>query len=118
MGGLIHGTDPKRIRCDERGILKIGKTEIPIIPTEPAIMPMLFNGTSGDYEATFIASNGKEYRLEKVVVRGGWIQPPPQTTVELMELRCRMDFAEDMLDDLSKKFDTNALNFIIKENNK
>ena len=112
--GLIHGSDPKRIGCDRRGVLRIGKTEINIIPTEDSIMPMLFQGCTGDYDATFTASDGKVYSLEKVAVRGGWIQPPPPTTVELMELRHRTDAAEEKIEELSNIFDTNSLNFIIK----
>lgn len=114
MKGLIHGNDPKRMGCDVRGVLKIGKTEVNIIPTENAIMPMLFNGVSGDYEATFTTPEGEVYNLEKVAVRGGWIQPPPPTTVELMELRCRMDAAEGKIDELDNIFDTNSLNFLVK----
>lgn len=121
MKGLIHGNDPKRIGCDVRGILKIGNAEVSIIPTEMAIMPMLFNGVSGDYEATFVTPAGKVYRLEKVSVRGGWIQSPPPTTVEIMELRCRADAAEEERDAIRKDieelrniFDTNSLNFLIK----
>lgn len=114
MKGLIHGSDPKRIRCDVRGVLRIGKTEVNIIPTEDSIMPMLFHGCTGDYEATFTTSTGETYNLETVEVRGGWIQPPPATTVELMELRCRADAAEEKIKELSEIFDTNSLNFIIK----
>lgn len=112
--GLIHGSDPKRIGCDKAGILKVGKAEIAITPGEDSIMPMLFNGCSGDYDATFTTSDGEVYKLEKVAVRGGWIQPPPPTTVELMELRCRADAAEERLEELSSIFDTNSLNFLIK----
>lgn len=114
MKGLIHGGDSKRMRCDVAGTLKIGKVEVNVIPTEDSIMPMLFNGTSGDYEATFTTRSGDVYNLEKVSVRGGWIQPPPPTTVEIMELRCRADAAEEKLEELSNIFDTNSLNFIIK----
>jgi hypothetical protein len=114
MKGLIHGRDPKRIRCDVAGTLKIGKVEVNIIPTEDSIMPKLFNGTSGDYEATFTTRTGVVYNLDKVAVRGGWIQPPPPTTVELMELRCRADAAEEKLEELAGIFDTNSLNFLIK----
>jgi hypothetical protein len=112
--GLIYGSDPKRIGCDKAGVLKIGKAEIAITPGEDSIMPMLFNGCSGDYDATFTTSDGEVYKLEKVAVRGGWIQPPPPTTVELMELRCRADAAEERLEELSSIFDTNSLNFLIK----
>jgi hypothetical protein len=112
--GLIYGSDPKRIGCDVAGVLKIGKAEIAITPGEDSIMPMLFNGCSGDYDATFTTSDGEVYKLEKVAVRGGWIQPPPPTTVELMELRCRADAAEERLEELSSIFDTNSLNFLIK----
>ena len=114
MKGLIHGSDPKRIGCDKRGILRIGKTEVNIIPTEQAIMPLLFQGCTGDYDATFTTPSGEVYSLEKVAVRGGWIQPPPPTTVELMELRRRTDIAEERIEELSNIFDTNSLNFIIK----
>lgn len=114
MKGLIHGPDPKRMRCDVAGILKIGKVEVNVIPTEDSIMPMLFNGCSGNYDATFTTREGVVYNLERVAVRGGWIQPPPPTTVELMELRCRVDAAEEKLEELSGIFDTNSLNFLIK----
>ena len=114
MKGLIHGGDPKRIGCEVAGTLKIGKVEINISPGEDSIMPMLFNGCSGEYEATFTTTSGVVYRLEKVAVRGGWIAPPPPTTVELMELRCRADAAEEKIEELSNIFDTNSLNFLIK----
>lgn len=114
MKGLIHGGDPKRIGCDKAGVLKIGKALINISPGEDSIMPLLFNGCTGDYDATFTTSDGVEYKLEKVAVRDGWIKPPPPTTVELMELRLRADKAEEKLEELSNIFDTNSLNFLIK----
>lgn len=114
MKGLIHGSDPKRIGCEVAGVLRIGKTEVNISPGEDSIMPQLFNGCTGDYDATFTTLKGVVYHLEKVAVRGGWIQPPSPTTVELMELRCRADAAEEKLDELSNIFDTNSLNFLIK----
>lgn len=113
MKGLIHGGDPRRIGCEVSGTLRIGKFEINITPDEDSIMPMLFNGCSGSYDATFTVA-GKVYQLEKVPVRGGWIQPPPPTTVELMELRCRADAAEERIEELSNIFDTSSLNFLIK----
>jgi hypothetical protein len=112
MRGVIHGSDPKRIGCDRGGVLKIGNTEISISPGEN-IMPLLFNGCSGDYIATFTDSEGV-YELEKVAIKGGRIAPPPPTTVELMELRCRMDAVEDKVNMLGSIFDTNSLNFLIK----
>ena len=112
--GLIHGSDPKRIGCETAGVLKIGRAEITITPEEDSIMPMLFNGCTGDYPATFTDKDGRVYNLEKVAVRGGWIQPPPPTTVELMELRYRADTAEAKLEELENIFDTDALNFLIK----
>lgn len=111
--GLIHGADPARIGCDEAGTLKIGSTEISISAGEDSIMPLLFGGCSGDYRATFTDSKGKIYELDKVAVRGGRIAPPPSATVELMELRYRVDELEDRVEFLSKIFDTNSLNFLI-----
>ena len=51
MKGLIHGSDPKRIGCDRAGVLNIGKEQINIIPDEDAMMPKLFNGGTGNYDA-------------------------------------------------------------------
>lgn len=114
MKGLIHGPDPKRIGCDRAGTLKIGTTVINISPGEDAIMPLLFNGCTGDYEATFTTSGGVVYKLEKVEVRDGRIKPPSPATVELMELRLRQDKSEGEIEELKKIFDTNSLNFLIK----
>lgn len=119
--GLIHGKDPKRIGCAVDGVLKIGSTEISVSATGESIMPLLFHGATGDYEATFTDKHGKVYHLEKVAVRGGRIAPPPATDVEIMELRCKTDELQDLCDALkaenerlSKIFDTDALNFLIK----
>jgi hypothetical protein len=121
MKGLIYGADSKRIECDTEGILRIGTTEISITPGAESIMPLLFNGCTGDYKATFTSKDGKVYELEKVAVRGGRILPPPQTAVELMELRVRADELEaryealsEEIRELSNIFDTNSLNFLIK----
>lgn len=114
MKGLIHGGDSKRIGCDRAGTLKIGTTVINISPGEDAIMPLLFNGCTGDYEATFTTSGGAVYQLEKVAVRDGRIKPPSPATVELMELRLRQDKSEEEIEGLKNIFDTNSLNFLIK----
>ena len=114
MSGLVYGGDPKRIGCDREGVLKIGTTEINITPNEDAILPLLFNGCSGDYRATFTDKLGQVFELEKVAVRAGRIAPPSATAVELMELRLRADEAEDKIRELEGIFDTNSLNFLIK----
>ena len=121
MKGIIHGSDPKRIGCEKSGVLKIGNTEIKISNEEDAVMPNLFHGISGDYDATFTDEEGAVYTLEKVAVRGGRIEPPPATAVEIMDLRCRADKAEaerDFLREeihrLDKIFDTDSLNFLIR----
>lgn len=120
MKGLIYGSDPKRIGCDKDGVLRIGSTEIPISAGKDEMMPSLFNGSDGDYSASYEAE-GKVYDLGKVSVRGGRISAPPQSAVEIAELRYRADKAEAEIDDLKAEieylkgiFDTNALNFLIK----
>ncbi len=119
--GLIHGADPKRIGCDREGVLKIGPTEIAVSPEADSILPALFHGATGDYGATFTDKDGNIYELEKVAVRGGRISPPSPTAVEIMELHCRADIAEEERDAIKAKineleniFDTDALNFLIK----
>lgn len=119
--GLIHGRDPKRIGCDLEGVLRIGDAEIHIHPDEDSVMPVLFNGCTGCYNATFTDSLGHVYELDKVEVRVGRIVPPAQTAVELSELRHRLDEMEDECARLNERinmlaniFDTNSLNFLIK----
>ena len=119
--GLIHGSDSKRICCDIEGTLKIGTAEINISPGAENIMPLLFNGCSGTYNATFTTVIGTVYELEKVSVKGGRIVPPSPLSVELMELRCtaealeaRCESMENEINELKNIFDTNSLNFLIK----
>lgn len=118
--GLIYGGDQKRITCDTSGLLKIGNTEITVNAEDENIMPLLFYGASGDYDARYIVGHDV-YVLERVAVRNGRILPPPSTALELMELHIRADTAErernDMkseIDELRNIFDTNSLNFLIK----
>lgn len=121
MKGIIHGSDQKRIGCDKSGVLRIGNTEIKISHEEDAIMPLLFHGATGNYDAIFTDAEGGVYILNKVAVRGGRIAPPSPTEVEIMELHCRADIAEAERDALQERvyelehiFDTNSLNFLIK----
>ena len=118
--GLIHGSDPKRITCDVGGTLKIGSVEIPVAMDVEAIVPMLFNGCTGVYPATFTSSLGNVYELERVAIKGGRIVPPSQQAVDLMEMRCQLDSLEDECKALREEnirlaniFDTDALNFLI-----
>ena len=117
--GMIHGPDPKRISCVIDGVLKIGATEIEV--STDSIMPTLFYGATGDYDATFTDKYGRVYTLEKVAVRGGRIAPPTPTAVEIMDLRCRLDekdteceLLREKIRELESIFDTNSLNFLIK----
>ena len=118
--GLIYGSDSKRIGCDKSGTLKIGATEISISPEKESILPVLFNGCTGEYTPSFIDTDGVVYELAKVTIRGGRIVPPPENAVEFMELRCRADAVEalceqlqEQIRELSNIFDTNSLNFLI-----
>lgn len=118
--GLIYGADSKRIGCDKSGTLKIGSTEISISADKESILPVLFNGCTGEYKPTFTDSDGVVYELAKVTIRGGRIVPPPENAVEFMELRCRLEALEALSEqiqiqirELSNIFDTNSLNFLI-----
>ena len=119
--GLIYGDDPKRISCDFGGTLKIGTASISITPENESILPILFNGCTGEYKATFTSTLGSVYDLGKVTVKGGRIVHPTKTAVEIMELRCRVECLEDrclhleeQIRILSNIFDTDSLNFLIK----
>lgn len=118
--GLIHGRDLKRINSEVDGVLKIGNTDINVFADGESIFPLLFNGATGDYVATFTDCNGVCYSLDKVRVRHGRIIPPTPIMVELMELKCRAETSEAAIEALQKEvislgkiFDTNSLNFII-----
>ena len=118
--GLIYGNNPNRITCDVDGTLTIGGSEIAVKSKEDCVLPTLFYGASGEYDATFMTKD-EVYDLGKVAVRNGRISSPPSHMLELMELHCRADRAESDRDaikrdikELQNIFDTNSLNFIIK----
>lgn len=120
--GLIYGNDPKRIGCDIEGIIKIGSAQIKVSPGADSVMPLLFYGADGDFKGTFVSGSGEEYDLGKIAVRGGRVVPPSLTAVEFMELRCKCDELEATCAALHEKtielehiFDTDALNFLIKQ---
>lgn len=115
--GLIYGADEHRIDCKVAGVLKIGSTSTDVSPGAEAILPSLANG---NYKAVFTTVDGGIYELDTVLVRCGRIVQPSKETLELMELRVRLDEIESAYDALNEKvrelsniFDTNSLNFLI-----
>lgn len=119
--GLIYGKDPKRIGCEVAGVLKIGKAEVTIMAECDVPMPMLFHGATGSYASTFTDKEGGVYDLGRVEVRGGLIVTPSPIMVEIMELRCRLDAAEEetialrtKICELESAYDTDSLNFLIR----
>ena len=119
--GLIYGEDPKRVSCDKAGVLKIGSAEITVLSDRDAIVPILCNGCTGVYKATFTSEDGTVYALENVTIKSGRIAPPPKNAVDLMELRCitealqeRCDRIDACVEELSHRYDCNSLNFLIK----
>jgi hypothetical protein len=119
--GLIFGSDPKRISCEKSGVLSICNTEINIAADTDEIMPMLCNGGTGDYDATFTDEHGVTYKLSSVTVRNGRIEAPSQMEVDIMELRLKAEGYERDIADLKAQiqelrniFDTDSLNFLIR----
>ena len=115
--GLIYGDDEHRIDCKLAGVLKIGITAINVSPGADTILPSLANG---EYKAIFTTTDGDVYELERVSVRRGRVVQPSKETLEIMELRSRLDEVESACDALNEKvrelsniFDTNSLNFLI-----
>lgn len=118
--GLIYGKNALRISCDIGGTLKINNSEIKISPEAESVMPILCNGCTGEFKAIFTDENGTVYELENVTIQGGRIVPPPQIVADFMELRCREEALEkecaslrEQFEELSRRFDTNSLNFLI-----
>ena len=112
--GVIHGKEPRRIVGDRDGVLRIGREEIKVSADKEEILPHLFYGATGQYNATFTDSKSQVFELEKVTVRDGYIISPPPESVELIELRVRVDKDEKDIEVLKNIFDTNSLNFLIK----
>jgi hypothetical protein len=111
--GLVCGSDPKRIVCPAAGLLRIGSAEIRVPEQENAVMPMLFQGVTGRFEASFEADAGQTYELAPVTVHNGWILPPSPIEAEVAELRAGTEDAAKRIEALERLFDTNGLNFII-----
>lgn len=119
--GVIHGEDSKRINCDKQGVLAIGKTSVAISPNNNEIMPLIYHGATGVYTATFTDVLGVAYDLGRVEVHNGRISSPSPFALDLLQLKCRADFAEaeakalrEEIEKLKGIFDTNSLNFLIK----
>lgn len=119
--GIIYGSDPKRINCNITGVLKIGTAKIEVKADTENIFPLLFNGGTGKYKATFTSEAGSVYEIAEVTVKGGRVLPPSPVDVEFMELRCRVEYLEDrcskMEEDIIRLngiFDTDSLNFLVK----
>ena len=119
--GLIYGSDPKRIECDHEGVLEIGQIKVMIKPGTQSVMPLIANGSSGEYKATYTDVYGTVYTLKTVTVKKGLMHPPSKTAFDFMELTVRADMLEDRCEkledavkELASIFDTNSLNFLIK----
>ena len=69
--GIIYGADPKRISCAIGGVLKIGSAKIEVEADKENIFPLLFNGGTGKYKASFTSEIGAVYELADVTVKGG-----------------------------------------------
>lgn len=117
---VIHGNDAKRITCTTPGELTIGKTKI-AVSSDSDTLPVLINGLTGIYSATYVTEMGKKYELPRVEIKGGKIAPLTGEQKEIVALRVRADQAEAERDALRQEcnelrniFDTNALNFLIK----
>lgn len=117
---LIYGKNPLRIIGDKEGVLKIGTTKIAITPGTESVVPVLCNSATGEFNATFTDNDGCVYELEKVTIQGGRIVPPSQIVADFMELKCKEEALEkecailrEKVDELSHRFDTNSLNFLI-----
>lgn len=115
--GLIYGEDASHIGCDKDGVLRIGSLAVNISAGQESVFPSLPNG---DYKAIFTTTDGTVYALERVSIRAGRVLQPPESTLELMALRIRLDDLESLCEalvakvrDLDNIFDTNSLNFLI-----
>lgn len=120
--GIIFGSDPKRISCDIGGVLKIGTAKIEVKADADNTFPLLFNGSTGRYKASFTSDAGCVYEIAIVTVKGGRVLPPSETALEIAELRATVEYLESFCERLEKEitrldgiFDTNSLNFIINE---
>ncbi len=85
--GLISGEDPQIIECERSGVLRIGNEEIKITSGEHSIMPLLFEGRTGDYGATFTTPTRRVWDLGNVTVREGQIHPHALNEEELIALQ-------------------------------
>ena len=117
--GVISGADCRHAYSDCSGFLRIGGETIRINGEgNTNKLPILKDGV---YSAAFVV-NETEYSLGSIEVRKGFIVPQKTfNDVEIWILH-RLDDAETRLEELKKKtaeldaaFDTDALNFLIKQ---
>ena len=115
---VICGKDSMRIRSKNEGILSLCGLDLSV-SSIPTVLPVIANGNTGTYSATF-TSNGITFNLKKVVVRNGRISPLSELEADVVELQIRADEKDNEILTLKKEieklqniFDTNSLNFLI-----
>ena len=119
--GLIWGDDPLHVECDKSGVLKIGTNKIDVVADVSTPLPILCGGYSCPALATFTTEDGAIYNLRNVHIKAGRLTPPPEDVVTSMELMLQIEDLfristrlNERIEELSKIFDTNSLNFLIK----
>ena len=84
--GLVHGKFADIIAVPFGGTLKIGDSIVRIKARTKTELPLLCDGQTGEFEATFTDEYGKVYTLFNVNLVDGRIVPPSAELEELGRL--------------------------------
>ena len=84
--GVVQYSASNQVTCVRRGVLKIGDSTVTIKAKTPTELPILCNGKTGEFEATFTDEHGKVYKLLNVYLVDGRIALPSAEFQEFVNL--------------------------------
>lgn len=105
--GLVRGKNSSCIISEYGGVLKIGNSSIQIAARNMTALPILCDGQTGEFEATFTDENGNVYNLFNVNLADGIIVQPSAEYEELGVLHKRINFISKRIKYLSDELEKN-----------
>ena len=110
--GMIRRDNPRRLISAYGGILKIGDSIVTIQAKTQTELPILCDGQTGEFAATFTDENGKVYNLFNVHLVDGRIATPSAELEQFVSLYIKAQSCDRMIERLQqeKQEAINALN--------
>lgn len=110
--GIVQYDESNKLASAHAGVLKIGDGIVTIQAKTQTELPILCNGKTGEFAATFTDENGKVYNLFNVHLVDGRIAAPSAELEQFVSLYIKAQSCDRMIERLQqeKQEAINALN--------